>query len=199
MFKWGRKIALGLIFFDAWVSYAAIRELSGSSGFAIAMAAAIAVSQWIISEALFGTRFTHFFVLDRNFDQTVTLDEWIKWTARITTVFSLTVIDVITNVSSIDAYNFGRLIWVVPGIPNTEQTAHAFSFFCAILLAFLDELIMVVIDGLEEIVDVEMPALTVQYAQRKANLIRAEQQASSILSNATGDKPGLGAAEQRKI
>jgi hypothetical protein len=188
MFKMGKRICMGLIFFDAWVSYVVIRELSGDSMFAIAMAAGIGVSQWIVSEAIFGARFSNFFALDANMDGSVSIDEYFRFGAKIITFVVLYFIDIITNISSIDSFNFGRLIWVFPGVPDTEQSAYIFSLLCAVLLTFLDELLMVVIDGSEEAVESQMPNLTVQQAARVGDQIKADRIAGKIIDRANQDK-----------
>lgn len=188
MFKMGKRVAMGLIFFDAWVSYTVIRELSGSSTFAIAMAAGIGVSQWIVSEALFGARFSNFFTLDANMDGSVSLDERFKFGVKIVAFIALYFIDIITNISSIDGFNFGRLIWAVPGVPKTQQSAYIFSLLCAVLLTFLDELIMVVIDGSEDAVEAQMPNLLVKHAYRTGDMIKAERTASDVIRSAQQTK-----------
>lgn len=184
MLKMGKRVAMGLIFFDAWVSYVVIRELSDSSTFAIAMAAGIGTSQWIVSEALFGSRFSNFFSLDANMDGSVSWDERFKFCIKIVSFVVLYFIDIVTNISSIDSFNFGRLIWALPGVPDTQQSAYIFSLMCAVLLTFLDELLMVVIDGSEAAVEAQMPNLTVQHAARTADMIKAENLASRLITEA---------------
>lgn len=191
MFKMGRQVCMGLIFFDAWVSYVVIRELSDSSTFAIAMSAGIGVSQWIVSEAMFGARFSNFFTLDANMDGTVSWDERFKFAIKIVAFAVLYFIDIVTNISSIDSFNFGRLIWAMPGVPETEQSAYFFSLACALLLTFLDELLMIVIDGSESAVEAQMPNLTVQHAHRTADMIQAERIASDVISRAQSTQPRI--------
>jgi hypothetical protein len=188
MFKMGKRVAMGLIFFDAWVSYVVIRELSGSSTFAIALAAGIGTSQWIVSEALFGARFSNFFTLDSNMDGSVSLDERFKFAIKLVAFVVLYFIDIVTNLSSIDSFNFGRLIWAMPGVPDTDTSAYIFSLLCAVLLTFLDELLMVVIDGSEAAVQKQMPYLTVEHGAHTADMIKAEATAAELIRRASEKK-----------
>jgi hypothetical protein len=176
-YKMCKRLAWCLFGADIYFTYQGVTGYSGSWEFGLSAAVLVGVLQWQVSESVLSRGMRSLFQPDKNGDETITPDEWLRLALVWGSLIVAYGLDIATNALAIDIGTFGSIPFDVLNLPANGFLVNLLAFFICLILACGDEVIHTLADNRLAQLEEEIPAL-----RERAAMIQGKLEAATGFS-----------------
>lgn len=184
IYKRCRYIAWVLFGLNLYLAYIGVSLYSGSRIFGLLTAGAVGTLQWMCSEAILTRSLGYLFILDRDGNGEVSIDEWVRWGITMGGLITAYGLNVLTNLLAVDRGALGAIPFEITNLEANGLVTNIVAFVICTILVFSDEMIRQIADYRIAQLQEELPALRRNDAIRLASDLASTEFANELIIRA---------------